>query len=130
MLLALAGCAAPQVVDPTGTWDITLTWGTGTCGIAGASPASTVVTRAGDDYRISESGQTLSGSILCSEAACRMTFTESVAGRPGSGIDAMTLSVTLSVGPDNAIAGAGRADVRRIDGSMCTQAFSAAGVLR
>jgi len=128
-LIALVGCGADTYVDPSGSWDMTLTWEGGTCGLKGLSPLHTVVVKVGDRYAITESGAQLSGQIVCSPDWCRMSFTESGAGAPGSGIARMTISVDLTVNDRDTIAGSGLAQVERSAGGSCSQVFSALGVL-
>lgn len=128
-LIALVGCAADPYVDPAGSWHMTLTWGPGSCGFGGSSPLHTTVVKVGDRYAITESGAQLSGQIVCSPDWCRMSFTESGPGAPGSGISNMTISVDLTVDASDAIAGSGLAQVSHFSGGACSQVFSALGTL-
>lgn len=125
-LMAPMSCGTDTTVDPVGSWNFTLTWGSGSCGMTGSSSLTTRVSPLGEGYTITESGTYLTGKILCTPDSCRMSFTES--GPFGSGADRMTLSVDLAVDTSNAITGSGLAQVTRAAGD-CSQVFSALGAL-
>jgi hypothetical protein len=129
LAFAATACADP-LVDPTGNWDATYTWTSGTCQLTGASAVSTTVTRARDGYVISESGRSLTGTVRCSSVACQISWSETGPGDPGSGVESLALQVNLSVDTDDAITGSGSAAVRFSDGRTCFQAFTVAGRLR
>ncbi len=128
-LIALVGCGADTYVDPAGSWQFVMTWGpSDSCGLTGSRAVSTTVVKVGDAYAITESGQSLTGTIVCSTDWCRMSVSESGSGAPGSGIDRIDLSFDLTVDTDDVITGSGLAVVTRNIVS-CSQVFTAAGRL-
>ncbi len=130
LLLALAaacgGDSTPSPVVPTGTWNMTLTWGSGTCSQTGAASFVLAVTSAaggGYNLGISDPTFTTTGTMNCNATQCVLSasLTQTVAA--GTGIFSMNLTLSTS----NAITGSGTLSQSPVSGSSCTQPFSVTG---
>lgn len=101
-LLALAGCEADDRYDPTGTWEITVTWTSGTCAVPRTEPEAFLVARVGDDYTIQSDrfDESASGRFALEKerAVVSVTFTNAdVLGDGGSTVAARTIDASAVI---------------------------------
>ena len=134
-LLALAGavgCGDPAaLVDPSGTWNVTVTWGGGDCDLKGVEQDIFTVTKNGSaSYLISSSDpkETTTGTFECDSSQCKLSMQRIGSfdlsdGSKGTANQA----ANLTLGTDNRITGAGSASVTTASVS-CTQQYSAMGM--
>lgn len=127
------GCAVDHastapLVDPTGIWDVALTWTTGSCGLTGEFSATITVERSATGYAVNEPGA--HGTVLCSRDFCQLLFTEAGPGPAGTSVTGVSMSADLTVDDDAAIAGSGMVAYQFRNSSTCSQQFSAVGLLR
>lgn len=140
-VIVFAACAtsAPHhvlddaVADPTGVWDMTLTWTHGTCVLAGSFQSSLTVERGpGTGYVIDgHHGVFVSGTVVCQVSMCQMSFTEVGPGPdPDSYVTGISMAADLTVDRYGAIGGSGAVSYLFDDASTCSHRFVATGVLR
>jgi hypothetical protein len=130
------GCATNPVatiddvalVDPTGSWDVTLTWTAGTCGLTGAFAATVTVERSTTGYVLDDPG--VHGTVVCSRDLCRMSFTATGPGPVGSAVIGVSMSADLAVDDADAITGTGGVTYQFENATTCSQQFIAVGRLR
>lgn len=128
--LTAPGCTSPSLVDPVGTWSLTDTWTTGTCGATGSAPQTLHVSRAGaGDFQVTDTDATVTAAIgtsSCDEVRCQVSLTE-LASESG-----VTASRTLALTLDDldGITGSGLVSARNTStGATCSMAFTVAGRL-
>ncbi len=133
---ACTGCATDAseadtagLLDPTGAWDATLTWSTGNCMLTGAMPITMTVGHdpAGSLALQGTAGRMVTGTVICSEAQCQLSFTESGPGDNTSGIAWLVVMANLTANQAKDILGNGKADITFGVGGMCQQQFVASG---
>lgn len=122
------GCTTSEPLDPTGNWDTLLTWTIGDCHLTGAIPANMTVSRSATGMVIEGSqGHTVTGTALCSQTQCQLSFVES--GRIDSDprLDSLSIRADLVSNEDGEIIGSGEARFAFRDGTSCLQKFLASG---
>ena len=115
-------------MDPTGNWDTLLTWTSGDCHLTGAIPANMTVSHSPTGMVIEGApGRAVTGTALCSEAQCQLSFVET--GRIDSDprLDTLTVRADMVSNEDGEIIGSGEAQFVFRDGSSCRQEFLASG---
>ena len=113
LVLLVAACG-DELVDPTGNWRTTITWGSGDCNLSGTSDDTMTVTRqASGDYLIADSDPDVSitGSIVCSVERCDLSASSTLDwtdtdGTRMNGVDARN----FGLGSDGRITGSGSMD--------------------
>ncbi len=133
LALALTACASdPDYYDPNGHWTMTLTWGSGDCGLTGASSETLIVTQT-DDSHISVFDQSdppavASGSVKLTEETAELKATSYDADifRDGGSTQG-TLSVHVTADSNMAIVGTG--DIQVSGAFTCSQVCTVAGAL-
>lgn len=112
----------PEPVSAAGTWTTTWTWGSGTCGLMGATNSSLGVSQNAAGYMIQEANPqvTVNGSINCGYDDCKMLVSETsmMNGAPAN------VSVNFRLGPDGTISGSGSVS---LTSPSCSQTFTANG---
>ena len=120
-LLLSSGCTT-QEVDPLGNWNVTLTWGAGTCGFVGADAVTFTITEAANGYLISGNPTaTVTGTITCTDKDCKLSATE-IEPIVGGTVSA---SYNLLLKADNTITGSGT--IGFSDSQPCNHAFMVTG---
>jgi hypothetical protein len=117
-----------RLVDPTGAWEVTLTWTAGTCGLTGSFAAAITVERSVTGYVLDDPG--VHGTVVCSRDFCQMSFTETGPGPTGSAVTGVSMSADLAVDDADVIAGTGGVTYQFVNAATCSQQFSAVGRLR
>jgi hypothetical protein len=129
----LAACSSSSSApDPTGNWDVTLTFTTGTC--SGLPPTYAInfdITRSGGGFTITAeqglSGDTTSGSIACTSTICELEFTDTGPGAETTNIDTQMITAILDLDKTNVVTGSGTVDFVLVGGATCSQDFTADG---
>ena len=124
----IAPACVAQPLDPTGSWDTVLTWTGGTCQLSGAVATTMTVARDAQTqgYVITGTqGRQVTGTAVCSESQCQLTFSES-GPVPNSQIDSADVSATLTANADGDIIGSGMV-VYHYQNQQCHQTFLASG---
>jgi hypothetical protein len=116
------------LVDPTGSWDITLTWTAGTCGLTGVFAAALTVERSVTGYVLDDPG--VHGTVVCSRDLCRVSFTETGPGPVGSSVTGVSMAADLAVDDADVITGTGGVTYQFENAATCSQQFGAVGRLR
>lgn len=111
--------APPPLVDPVGTWTMTLAWGTGNCGKSGTGPDTEVVVKTATGYALASdvAGVTITGNVGCDVAKCILNADE-VDG-------AVEVLMTLDLNALDQITGKGTVDATGL--GACSQVFTATG---
>jgi hypothetical protein len=137
MTLLAIGCAADPaviqsddapIVDPTGAWDVVLTWTAGTCGLTGSFTATVTVERSATGYVLNDPG--VHGTVVCSRNLCRMSFTETGPGPTGTDVTSVSIAADLAVDDTDVITGTGGVTYQFRNATTCSQQFMADGRLR
>lgn len=120
-----------DAMDPTGTWDITLSWTAGSCGLTLAATTRMTVTHTAAGYAITDASPTkqVIGEITCGDRFCHLSFSEVGPGR-GPTTKSATVTGELDVTRDGAINGTGSLTFLFDDGTGCSQTFVATGRLQ
>jgi hypothetical protein len=121
-----------DVMDPSGTWAVHITWMSGTCGVFVALDAEMVVAPSpSGGYEIADASPTttVTGTVLCSTERCALSFVQVGPGR-GDYATSSALAADLVATDDGEITGAGGLTYTFRDGTSCSQQFSAVGELR
>ncbi len=131
-IILLSACTdAPEPLDPTGLWDMTGTWGFGSCNATGTfTQKVTVVTdRRGDYYATTGvATETASGVIAADETSARIDLTIINTNVTGDGTTQASVTIKATASDELDIRGSGR--VTLSGGRVCTQPFTLVGALR
>lgn len=136
------GCSSNNdnaVADPTGNWDVTLTFtADGTC--QGLPPTFDINFDITDDgagnFTITAenglSGDTTSGSIVCTADTCELAFSDTGPATEGlQNVDTQTITATFDEDAGDQVidnsAETNQIDFELSDGTSCTAPFTASG---
>lgn len=127
IVAALGGCADDPAVDPTGNWNLTLSWGAGTCGFTGLVPVTLTVTQGPNGYVLAGSTSVV-GVIQCTADKCTLSSSETGSGTYSDGTPYTSSgSLNLSLDANGKVTGSGQYGETAQDGFSCSQTFTATG---
>lgn len=133
---AAAACSSSSndAAVPEGNWDVTLTWGAGTCaGLGSTFEINFDITDDGaGGYNLAArtglTGDDVGGTMDCgSVTECDLSFTDSGPGSELSNITSQTISADFVEDNASQVDGNGSATFDLDDGTSCTQNFTGVG---
>lgn len=128
------GCTSSSdtPLDPVGNWNITGTFGSGTCNAAGMKFTEVdTVTGSPPSFVLSSNAMptSISGTISCTPDACTMSATENSAGTSNGNAYQGVTSFNYQLDASDQITGSGQIQITFTSGSPapCSQTFTVTG---
>jgi hypothetical protein len=120
LLCACGGAAEP--LSPTGTYNLSITYGAGDCGQTGTATGVFTVVDSGSMYSLSTEDPTevVQGTITCAEeceVSAESTFVD----------DPTKLAYNFTILPSGKVTGSGSVTGVLEDGTTCSQVFTISG---
>lgn len=137
LCLSAAGCETTEMpFDPSGAWDLTLTFSTGTCpGLAATFAINFDVTKFGSgefaaivftpSTRIAHDD--LSGSFACGYTSCALEFHDNGPESEDGSVRMQSIFAMLDEDAERNLAGTGTTELELDDYTLCSPDFAAVG---